>query len=91
MVVQRSVKIKSSLILAIFLRNTNIISGQFDIARKFAVIVGFNTADVILKQMRNQLTRFKDSPLWLTIKARYNFWALTSNRLGKTFLNRIRC
>ena len=54
---------------------------QYDLARKFAQIAGFNTADAIFNQIKNQLNRFKSSNLWKSLQSRLNFWSIIKNRL----------
>ena len=53
---------------------------QYDLARKFAQIAGFNTAEAIFNQIKNQLNRFKKSNLWKNQQGRLNFWSIVSNR-----------
>ena len=53
---------------------------HYDLARKFAQIAGFNTAEAIFNQIKNQLNRFKKSNLWKNQQSRLNFWIIVANR-----------
>ena len=53
---------------------------QYDLARKCAQIAGFNTAEAIFNQIKNQLNRFKTSNLWKSLQSRLNFWSIIRNR-----------
>eukprot|EP00116_Pleurobrachia_bachei_P000531 sb/3460793/ len=53
---------------------------QYDLARKISQIAGFNTAEAIYSQLKNQLARFKKSDLSQDLESRIQFWKLIESR-----------